>query len=126
LRSQTSGCERINIHGAINLETGQTWLIDIETVNAGIRLLKTMVTYYVALPFVRLENGGLAPGQTVECAHSASAIHRADAMSRSEMNAGAVAFVLLRRCAGTFQLLAVVNGRRLRQRLVSAARAEPD
>ena len=26
-----------------------------------------MVTYYVALPFVRLENGGLAPGQAVEC-----------------------------------------------------------
>jgi hypothetical protein len=51
-----------------------------------------MVTYYVALPFVRLENGGLAPGQAVECAHSAAAIHHADAMSRSEMNAGAVAF----------------------------------
>jgi hypothetical protein len=51
-----------------------------------------MVTYYVALPFVRLENGGLAPGQAVECAHSAAAIHRADVMSRSEMNAGAVAF----------------------------------
>jgi hypothetical protein len=51
-----------------------------------------MVTYYVALPFVRLENGGLAPGQAVECPHAAAAIHRADAMSRSEMNAGAVAF----------------------------------
>ena len=51
-----------------------------------------MVTYYVALPFVRLENGGLAPGQAVECPHSSAAIRRADAMSRSEMNAGAVAF----------------------------------
>jgi hypothetical protein len=51
-----------------------------------------MVTYYVALPFVRLENGGLAPGQAVECPQAAAAIRRADAMSRSEMNAGAVAF----------------------------------
>jgi hypothetical protein len=51
-----------------------------------------MVTYYVALPFVRLANGGLAPGQGVECPHSAAAIHRAEAMSRSEMNGGAVAF----------------------------------
>ncbi len=51
-----------------------------------------MVTYYVALPFVRLENGGLAPGRGVDCPHSAAAIRRADALSRSEMNAGAVAF----------------------------------
>ncbi len=51
-----------------------------------------MVTYYVALPFVRRENGSMAPGQAVECPHSAAAIRRADAMSRSEMNAGAVAF----------------------------------
>jgi hypothetical protein len=41
---------------------------------------------------VRLENGGLTPGQGVECPHSAAAIRRADAMARSEMNAGAVAF----------------------------------
>jgi hypothetical protein len=51
-----------------------------------------MVTYYVALPFVRLENGSLAPGQAVECPHSSAAIRRADAMSRSDINAGAVAF----------------------------------
>jgi hypothetical protein len=51
-----------------------------------------MVTYYVALPFVRLENGSLAPGQAVECPHSAAAIRRAEALSRSEINAGAVAF----------------------------------
>ena len=50
------------------------------------------MTYYVALPFVRLENGSLAPGQAVECPDSAAAIRRADAISRSEMNAGAVAF----------------------------------
>ena len=31
---QTSGRERINIHGAINLESGQTWMIDVQTVDA--------------------------------------------------------------------------------------------
>ena len=51
-----------------------------------------MVTYYVALPFVRSEDGGLAPGQAVECQHSTAAIRRADAMSRDGANAGAVAF----------------------------------
>jgi hypothetical protein len=51
-----------------------------------------MVTYYVALPFVRLEGGGLSAGQAVECPHSAAAVRCADALSRSEANAGAVAF----------------------------------
>jgi hypothetical protein len=32
-----------------------------------------MVTYYVALPFLRTENGGLAPGRAVECPHQAAA-----------------------------------------------------
>jgi hypothetical protein len=31
---QTSGRERINIHGAINLESGQTRMIDVQTVAA--------------------------------------------------------------------------------------------
>jgi hypothetical protein len=34
----------------------------------------------------------VAPGQAVECPHSAAAIRRADAMSRREINTGAVAF----------------------------------
>jgi hypothetical protein len=46
---------------------------------------------YAALPFVRLENGGLAPGEAVECPHSSAVIRRADAMCRNEANAGAVA-----------------------------------
>jgi hypothetical protein len=50
-----------------------------------------MVIYYTALPFVRLENGGLIPGEAVECPHSSAVIRRADAMSRNEGNAGAVA-----------------------------------
>ena len=51
-----------------------------------------MVIYYTALPFVRLGNGGLVPGEAVECPHSSAVIQRADAMSRNEANAGAVAF----------------------------------
>lgn len=43
--------------------------------------------YYVALPFVRVE-GGLAPGDAVECPHSAAAIRRAEAMAAKEANAG--------------------------------------
>lgn len=47
--------------------------------------------YYAALPFVRLENGGLVPGEAVGCPHSSAVIRRADAMYRNEANAGAVA-----------------------------------
>jgi hypothetical protein len=50
-----------------------------------------MFISYTALPFVRLENGGLVPGEAVECAHSSAVIRCADAMSRNEGNAGAVA-----------------------------------
>lgn len=50
-----------------------------------------MVIYYAALPFVRLEDGGLAPGEPIECSHSSAVIRRADAMFRDEANAGAVA-----------------------------------
>jgi hypothetical protein len=48
--------------------------------------------YYVALPFAPVDGGGLAPGQAVECPSGAAAIRRAQAMSRDEANAGAVAF----------------------------------
>lgn len=50
-----------------------------------------VVIYYVALPFTRIDDG-LAPGQAVECPNGAAAIRRAEAMSRDEQNAGAVAF----------------------------------
>jgi hypothetical protein len=48
------------------------------------------VTYYVALPFIRAEDG-TAPGAQ-ECQREASAIRRAEGMSRDPANAGAVAF----------------------------------
>lgn len=47
--------------------------------------------YYVALPFTAVE-GGLAPGDAVECPSGAAAIRRAQAMASNEANAGAVAF----------------------------------
>ena len=50
-----------------------------------------MVISYAALSFVRLENGGLAPGEAVECPHSSAVMRRADAMFRNGANAGAVA-----------------------------------
>ena len=49
------------------------------------------VTYYVALPFVRTEDG-VAPGQAQEAPNEAAAIRRAEAMSRDPANAGALAF----------------------------------
>jgi hypothetical protein len=49
------------------------------------------MTYYVALPFVAVE-GGLAPGDAIECPNGAAAIRRAQAMAANKANAGAVAF----------------------------------
>jgi hypothetical protein len=49
------------------------------------------VTYFVALPFVRTEEG-IAAGQGQECPNESSAIRRAAAMSRDAANAGALAF----------------------------------
>jgi hypothetical protein len=49
------------------------------------------VTYYVALPFVRTEDGSAA-GQGQECSSEFSAIKKAEALSRDATNAGALAF----------------------------------
>jgi hypothetical protein len=49
------------------------------------------VTYYVALPFVRTEDG-VAPGEAQEMPNEAAAIRRAESMSRHPANAGALAF----------------------------------
>lgn len=49
------------------------------------------MVYYVALPFIDVE-GGLAPGEAVECPNSTAAIRRAQAMAFNNVNAGAVAF----------------------------------
>jgi hypothetical protein len=49
------------------------------------------VTYYVALPFVRTDEG-IAPGQAQEMPNEPAAVRRAESMSREPANAGAVAF----------------------------------
>lgn len=49
------------------------------------------VTYYVALPFVRTEDG-IAPGEAQEMPNEGAAVRRAEAMSRDAANAGALAF----------------------------------
>jgi hypothetical protein len=49
------------------------------------------VTYYVALPFVRTEDG-IAPGHAMECQSESQALTRAGAMSRDPANTGAIAF----------------------------------
>jgi hypothetical protein len=49
------------------------------------------VTYYVALPFIRTEDGA-APGEAQEMPNERAAIRRAESMSRDPANAGALAF----------------------------------
>jgi transposase len=57
---QTSGRQRINIHGAIDLETGQTRIIEVETIDAlsTIKLLESIEAFYpmLALIHVFLDN----------------------------------------------------------------------
>jgi len=53
---QTSGRQRINIHGAIDLETGATAMIDAETVDAAstIRLLEAIEAMYPLLAMIHV------------------------------------------------------------------------
>jgi len=57
---QTSGRQRLNVHGAIDLETGKTRMIDVETVDAAstIQLLHAIESMYplMALIHVFLDN----------------------------------------------------------------------
>ena len=45
------------------------------------------ITYYVALPFIRTEDG-TAPDEAQECQSESAAIRRAEGMSRDPANAG--------------------------------------
>jgi len=53
---QTSGRERINIHGAIDLETGQTRMIEAETIDAisTIRLLESLEMLYPVMAYIHV------------------------------------------------------------------------
>jgi hypothetical protein len=57
----------------------------------GRRMMEAVMVYYVALSFIHVE-GGLAPGEAVECPHGASAVRRAQALASNKDYAGAVAF----------------------------------
>ena len=50
------------------------------------------VTYYVALPFIKTEDGS-AVGQAVECQSAPEANRKAEIMSRDPLNAGALSFM---------------------------------
>jgi hypothetical protein len=49
------------------------------------------VTYFVALPFVAVDEG-LAPAEPVECFSPTAAVMRAEALSRKQGHVGAIAF----------------------------------
>ncbi len=53
---QTSGRQRINVHGAIDLETGQTRMIEAETIDAAstIRLLEALEALYPLLAIIHV------------------------------------------------------------------------
>jgi transposase len=53
---QTSGRQRINIHGAIDLETGQTRMIEALTIDAAstIRLLQSIEAFYPMLALIHV------------------------------------------------------------------------
>jgi hypothetical protein len=48
-------------------------------------------TYYVALPFVAIDDG-VAAGEPMECFNPVAVVMRAEALSRKEGHVGAVAF----------------------------------
>jgi hypothetical protein len=50
------------------------------------------ITYYVALPFVKTEDGSAA-GQAQECQSAPEANRKAEVMSRDPANAGALSFM---------------------------------
>ena len=52
----------------------------------------TTLSYFVALPFIRAEDGTMVPGEAIECRHAGAAILGAEILSRIQGNVGAIAF----------------------------------
>ena len=67
---QTSGRQRLNVHGAIDLETGKTAMIDVETVDAAstIRVLQRIEAMYSVLAMIHvfLDNARYQPAALVQ------------------------------------------------------------
>ena len=78
---QTSGRQRINIHGAIDLETGQTRMIEALTIDAAstIRLLQSIEALYpmLALIHVFLDNARYHHAKLVQQIGPAGTTHQA-------------------------------------------------
>jgi hypothetical protein len=50
------------------------------------------ITYYVAMPFLQDDNGSPVAGTAEECQSSATALRRAEVLSRTPGHIGAIAF----------------------------------
>ena len=50
------------------------------------------ITYYVAMPFLQDDNGTPVAGTAEECQSSATALRRAETLSRTPGHIGAIAF----------------------------------
>jgi ABC-type uncharacterized transport system substrate-binding protein len=50
------------------------------------------ITYYVAMPFLQDDSGAVVAGAAEECQTSATALRRAEILSRTNGHIGAVAF----------------------------------
>ena len=50
------------------------------------------ITYYVAMPFLQDDNGTPVAGTAEECQSSATALRRAEVLSRAPGHIGAIAF----------------------------------
>ena len=66
---QTSGRERLNIHGALDLETGKTAMIEVESVDAlsTIKLLEAIEAKYPFLATIHLSSTMRATTTLVSC-----------------------------------------------------------
>jgi len=59
-------------------------------------------SYFVALAFIRTDDGSIVPGPAVECSSAVQAALRADVVTQTAGNAGAVAFSQTEKAAGLF------------------------
>jgi hypothetical protein len=90
-----------------------TQAIELETNQAGlppnpVPIRRSAAVSFVALAFVRID-GGLVPGEAVECPLPGVAIRRAQTMLNNKANAGAVAFVRKSSDLDAFEDVAVLK-----------------
>lgn len=50
------------------------------------------LSYFVAMPFIRANDGAIMPGEAIECPNAAIAVLQAEALSQRTGNVGAIAF----------------------------------